>query len=308
MYSFKIDSCKRLIFILFIVIFFSCRMAIAADNPSSTTLTQKTLIDQWKAFIPKLADCIPGTYRISVYLKPIDNTQNPMYITYKLSGWVNNKCIVNIDLPRIDPSAYMVSECKFSKELINGVIKTFENQDLPTNDLRKMATTPIISTQIFRDCDTYFYAKGIKSLIPKPGVLKSEIKLNSTQNLSEYNKIYNTSVQNLDQLQADMTKRITDYSEKLRACTPGTYQFTFAGTHLTYIKSTIIGKHGDLCLTETSYLMKSQGNYTVKCEFQPQTLIDVANFYPDFALLNKSPLTRPFSKKAMDECKTITHP
>jgi hypothetical protein len=89
--------------------------------------------------------------------------------------------------------------------------------------------------------------------------------------IPSYNKKFGTSVNTVNELEIDMTKRTKDYAEKLLSCTPGNYQYAYVMGDVIYVTSTIKGKQGDHCLMESSYPL---GNATISsvCQIPNQEL------------------------------------
>lgn len=157
----------KLSLVLLIMALFNSQTVQAAEKPSITriqtaTLTdQKYVIEQWKAFMPKLADCIPGSYQLPTPIKPPDVTDT-MNATFKISGWVNDKCVINFTSPQISASTYIIGECSFSKEMIKETVEIFNKEVLPNNDLTKIKPTSIFT--ILSNCDTSLHDNGEKKL------------------------------------------------------------------------------------------------------------------------------------------------
>jgi hypothetical protein len=149
----------------------------------------------------------------------------------------------------------------------------------------------------------------VNKLMPLLGDMNSEPFNPSAMTYTTYNKTFGTSVNNITDLQADMTNRITFYANKLTACTPGNYRYTFVLSDIIYVTSHIKGKQNNRCLVDTfSSLGEAIGDVSVSCQMPPKDLIQIAMIYPAFTVINSKnpPNLEDFKGTFEKNCKVTT--
>jgi len=166
---------------------------------------------------------------------------------------------------------------------------------IPQNGLPNQATSSTTNkdytvVEVTEGPMTITYPNGTtKTIQPKPGkapmlqkveiqpikpiVIKESPQMEeegTKEDIADYNKTFNTSFKNEEELKVDAKKRADAFLTKLKSCIPGDYTF-FQGAVLT---STIKGKQGDVCLVDISMSLAGVGVYSLSCAFQPQNLLD----------------------------------
>lgn|SRR5579885_2215161 len=91
--------------------------------------------------------------------------------------------------------------------------------------------------------------------------------------LRDYNEFYKTTLQNQDELTADITAKIKNYYSSLRTCKPGIYQYPIPVMQSFIFNTSVIREQKDgRCFVDTSYDIPQIGKVELKCKYDPQSL------------------------------------
>ncbi len=91
--------------------------------------------------------------------------------------------------------------------------------------------------------------------------------------ITDYNSHFQTKALIPEDVKNDMTSRLQGYFAKLRACTPGSYQFAIPFVFsILYQESTIKGLDNNKCSVETNFVTPDNHTFNSKCQFQPESL------------------------------------
>ncbi|TAK72347.1 MAG: hypothetical protein EPO11_10165 [Gammaproteobacteria bacterium] len=119
-----------------------------------------------------------------------------------------------------------------------------------------------------------------KIILPAPAPVNDK-PVTLAQNIQAYNRRFNTTIQNADQLQEDIVAKLKNYAANLRQCKPGIYRYTVPGfPSLLFFTSLIQGYQNNHCVVDTAYQLLGN-NMLIKCQYQPQSLMMFTDIYAE---------------------------